>query len=720
MPISARGPFHPQILRRSLISYKNDNAATVQWTTDEETTGEVAFGTDTELGFIRTLPETETVHGITLTNLEASTTYFYTVSSTDLSNNGPTESSVLSFTTDGAPDLTPPVITNIQVEEDETSAILTWDTDELADSFVDFGTLSGLLTSTVGDVENVTGHEITLTNLAAATTYYYTVGSIDRANNAPSESSQSSFTTLATADLTPPAVPSSLDAVPGSEQVVLSWDTNDELDLAGYRLERRVADTGSFVAIASGLGEPAYTDLGLTNLTTYEYRVVAVDRSDNDSDASTTVSVRPASTAAPSTPSDLAHIGALLPTFRFANAEPFAAGATLTYTVQVSTAQDFSNVSDSKSGIAEDSDGITTWTITRALDAGNTYYWRVRALEGALIGPWTDPQEFAAAAVALIADFNGDLSVDLDDFFDFVDVFGDTVTGADVVFDLDSDGSVDLDDFLIFVDNFGSTATAGKAWAFADLLDEEARLSLEARGSAPMSSGGGASSTGTETDHITVRVWADQVRDMEAFALVVGYDAQLVRFTGAKPGAGPLLESRSGTGGPLFGIRQQRKGELIVGNGLIDGDPVSGHGLLAELTFETLSPATSDQAFFELRQAFIKGGRGEDTVRRVRQVSSTQLLPEQFFLGTNYPNPFNPSTHINFSLPIPTAIDIKVYDVLGQHVRTLVADQQHPAGFYSAIWDGVDQQNRRVGSGVYFYRLSTPAFQQTGRMTLLK
>ena len=707
----------PNIAGNPDISYKNDNSATVEWKTNEEATGEVEFGTDTDLGFIRTLPETEKDHAITLTNLEASTTYFYTVSSTDLSNNGPTVSEVLSFTTDAAPDLTPPSISNIQVEADETSAILTWETNELADSFVDFGTVSGLLTSTVGDVTDVTTHEITLTNLEAATTYFYTVGSIDRANNAPTESAQASFTTLATADVTPPATPSSLAGVAGSEQAVLSWDANEELDLAGYRLERRIADTGSFVAIASGLEDPTYTDLGLTNLTTYEYRIVAVDRSDNDSDASATIAVTPASTAAPSTPSELSHTGALRPTFRFTNAEPFVADATLTYTVQVSTQSDFSNVTDSESAIAEDGDGITTWTITRDLVEGSTYYWRVRAIEGALIGPWTDPQEFAAVAVALTADFNGDLKVNFDDFFDFIDVFGDQVSGDTVVFDLDNDGSVDFDDFFIFVDNFGNDATAGKVWAHALELDEEARLWLEARSST--SESGGSALTGTANELVTVRVWADQVLYLEAYGLVVGYDPRLVRFTKAQPGAGPLLESQGGSA-PLFATLQQRKGELLLGNGLVEGEPVSGHGLLAELTFEMLTTgATADQAYFELRQAFVKDGH-DGTVRRVRQVRSTQLLPEQFFLGTNYPNPFNPSTHINFSLPISAAVELRVYDVLGQHVRTLVSDQQHPAGFYRVMWDGKDRQNRRVGSGIYFYRLHTPAFEQTGRMTLLK
>ena len=702
----------PAIVGTPGIAYKNESTATVQWTMNEETTAEVQFGPDAELGFIRSLPETDTEHNLTLTNLEASSTYFYQVRSRDLSNNGPTASSILQFTTDGAPDLSSPVVSNIQVEEDQDSAILNWDTDELADSFVDFGTNSGLLTTTVGAVEDVTEHSITLTNLEPATTYFYTVGSIDRANNASTELSEASFTTLAAPDLTPPAAPASLGALPGSEQTVLNWDANDELDLSGYRVERRVSGEGSFVAIASGLEEPTYIDLSLTNLVTYEYRIVAVDRSDNPSDPSTSISVTPATTSAPTTPTELAHAGALRPTFHFTNAESFAAGASLTYTVQVSTREDFSNVVAAESGIAEDDDGVTSWTITRDLVEGDTYYWRARAVEGVLIGPWTDPQEFDAVAVALIADFNGDLRVNLDDFFDFVDVFGDPVSGENAVFDLDSDGRISLDDFFIFVDHFGDSAISGKALAFARVLDYESKFWLEARGSVRMR-------TGAENDHITVRVWADQVRDLQAFGLVVRYDPRVVRFARAQPGAGSLLESQGGSA-PLFSIMEKHKGEVLVGNGLIDGSAVSGHGLLAEFTFETLGAAISDQAYFELRQAFVKGAGEDGDVREVHHLTSTQLVPQQFFLGANYPNPFNPSTQIRFALPEAATVELAVYDVLGQHVRTLVADEQYSTGYYGVFWDGKNELGQDVGSGIYFYRIRTPVFQQTGRMTLVK
>ncbi|MFH1571366.1 MAG: fibronectin type III domain-containing protein, partial [Gemmatimonadota bacterium] len=199
----------PAISVAPAVIYKNDEAATIQWTTDEVATGEVSFGTTESLGFIRTLPTTDRVHEITLTNLEPSTTYYYQTASSDLSNNGPTQSSVLQFTTDALADAAAPVISGVDAAASDSSAIVTWLTDELADSYVDFGTVQGLLDLIVGDVEDAKSHEITLTNLTPGTTYYYTVGSIDRANNG-AVSAVGQFTTLTSRDGTPPAAPSGL------------------------------------------------------------------------------------------------------------------------------------------------------------------------------------------------------------------------------------------------------------------------------------------------------------------------------------------------------------------------------------------------------------------------------------------------------------------------------------------------------------------------------
>jgi len=77
------------------------------------------------------------------------------------------------------------------------------------------------------------------------------------------------------------------------------------------------------------------------------------------------------------------------------------------------------------------------------------------------------------------------------------------------------------------------------------------------------------------------------------------------------------------------------------------------------------------------------------------------VLPQEFVLYPNYPNPFNAGTLVSFSLPRPATATVAVYDVLGRRIHTLT-DQTFPAGKHSVRWEGTDDQNRSVASGVYF------------------
>lgn len=88
--------------------------------------------------------------------------------------------------------------------------------------------------------------------------------------------------------------------------------------------------------------------------------------------------------------------------------------------------------------------------------------------------------------------------------------------------------------------------------------------------------------------------------------------------------------------------------------------------------------------------------------------------PTQFSLNQNYPNPFNPSTQINFSLAVSGFVELKVYDLLGREIRTLV-NQNKPAGNYSVDFSGAD-----LSSGVYIYQLKSGNFVQTKKMILVK
>ncbi|HTR82739.1 MAG TPA: T9SS type A sorting domain-containing protein [Bacteroidota bacterium] len=88
--------------------------------------------------------------------------------------------------------------------------------------------------------------------------------------------------------------------------------------------------------------------------------------------------------------------------------------------------------------------------------------------------------------------------------------------------------------------------------------------------------------------------------------------------------------------------------------------------------------------------------------------------PINFMLGQNYPNPFNPSTQIQFAVPHAGPVSLKVYDVLGREVATLV-DQELAASSYSVTWNAGS-----AASGVYFYRLVARSYSETKRMVLMK
>ena len=91
------------------------------------------------------------------------------------------------------------------------------------------------------------------------------------------------------------------------------------------------------------------------------------------------------------------------------------------------------------------------------------------------------------------------------------------------------------------------------------------------------------------------------------------------------------------------------------------------------------------------------------------------IIPEEFQLFQNYPNPFNPMTTIQFDLAQQTEASLKIYNLVGQEVATLVERQVAPAGRYSVTWDA-----RSVPSGIYIYVLRTPDNVETRKMTLIK
>ncbi|UCE19121.1 MAG: choice-of-anchor D domain-containing protein [Gemmatimonadota bacterium] len=121
---------------------------------------------------------------------------------------------------------------------------------------------------------------------------------------------------------------------------------------------------------------------------------------------------------------------------------------------------------------------------------------------------------------------------------------------------------------------------------------------------------------------------------------------------------------------------------------------------------ETLKPYLSPRDFSDF-MTMVKGGTA---------------IPTGYNLGQNYPNPFNPTTDISYHISHGRAsvpITLKIYNILGQHVRTLVDDVQEP-GDYTVTWDGKDDLGTDVSSGIYVYRLAAATFSASKKMALLK
>jgi hypothetical protein len=101
------------------------------------------------------------------------------------------------------------------------------------------------------------------------------------------------------------------------------------------------------------------------------------------------------------------------------------------------------------------------------------------------------------------------------------------------------------------------------------------------------------------------------------------------------------------------------------------------------------------------------------------QTESKNEIPTDWQLSQNHPNPFNAETYISFQVPKSSHVNIEVFNLLGQRLRTLVSERKNP-GIYKAIWNGKDDQSRSVGSGIYIYRMDAGEFTANRKMVLVQ
>jgi len=136
---------------------------------------------------------------------------------------------------------------------------------------------------------------------------------------------------------------------------------------------------------------------------------------------------------------------------------------------------------------------------------------------------------------------------------------------------------------------------------------------------------------------------------------------------------------------------------------------------LGENLLFTVQTETGD---LNIKQVEFSNDSG-NLVKTTTNKTSSIAVPDKFTLDQNYPNPFNLETKISFSLTEDATVSLKIYNIKGQLVKTLVQERK-PAGFYTISWNGTNQKGETVASGVYLYRLNVGEKSFTKKMSLLK
>ena len=166
-------------------------------------------------------------------------------------------------------------------------------------------------------------------------------------------------------------------------------------------------------------------------------------------------------------------------------------------------------------------------------------------------------------------------------------------------------------------------------------------------------------------------------------------------------------------------------GEMYISDGsgntrveLEDGNHSYHNGTISERPILVIQDATFEAIKGVLYYSFsnykLAPRKNDDFVNYSTDVITEGNLPTDFSISQNYPNPFNPSTTINYALPKEEMVVVKVYNILGQVVRTLV-NQNQSAGNYT-----ISFKANELTSGIYFYSIQAGNFNQVKKMMLIK
>ncbi len=211
----------------------------------------------------------------------------------------------------------------------------------------------------------------------------------------------------------------------------------------------------------------------------------------------------------------------------------------------------------------------------------------------------------------------------------------------------------------------------------------------------------------------TIQVVARNAEDVKGYFLNLSYDPSALTFEGIVKGG--FLEDQT------YSFPSVGTGTVAFTNTVYGTAAFAGDGILAEISFTANRDGEFLADMVDITEAtFVNSNfTGESVIKDNSTGTDTNAAPALFSLKQNFPNPFNPSTMIGFSVPTSGLVTVKVYDILGRSVKTLV-NANMTSGNYSVVWDATDDNGKRVSTGVYLYKITAGSFSATKRMLLMK
>jgi hypothetical protein len=266
------------------------------------------------------------------------------------------------------------------------------------------------------------------------------------------------------------------------------------------------------------------------------------------------------------------------------------------------------------------------------------------------------------------------------------------------------DGAIDINDLWVFATNFNTV--------------DDSKLRKPILVGQPVPNNTGLRIVQRHDGHdLRVELYLDNAaNNVKLFEAEISFDMSMLSYNGADQ----LISASSGNV-PVFFHATERKDKVYITAGALGSNVTfEGSGLIADVRFLLIS---EKPAHVSLTGVTLRDADNNEIVPDIIPTDDLEGSDDEssltYDLKQNVPNPFNPTTTISYSVPTGTHVSVKIYNVMGQLVKTLV-DDYRSAGRHEITWHGRNEAGEDAASGVYFYRFQTSEYSKTVKMTLVK